>query len=291
MRKVLALSLALILLLGITSHGTSAYFSDTETSAGNTFTAWVEEEEVVRSMFNVSDFTGNKIYKYDDSGSFVGSFNLSGDNEFPTGVAAVGDYVYVIDHADKQVYRYGCSGGTPVVSRTLLKADGNSSIGNIDGLAIDIVVPGEMWVLSGKKNIYQYSLSAAFLDDGSSLPAVFEIALDNKGAAGLAIDSTYLYVLDYDTSSKETRFYRYLRTDGSVTVSKVLKEMGGGDLDSPAGAMFDGTSLWVVDSGTNKVYEYDDVYDNEDSLFSGSGSQNAISEFPLHPDNGDATGL
>ncbi len=42
MKKVLLLSLALILLLGITSHGTSSYFSDRETSAGNTFTAWVE---------------------------------------------------------------------------------------------------------------------------------------------------------------------------------------------------------------------------------------------------------
>lgn len=42
MRKVLVLSLALILLLGITSGGTSSYFSDTETSTGNTFTAWVE---------------------------------------------------------------------------------------------------------------------------------------------------------------------------------------------------------------------------------------------------------
>jgi len=42
MRKVIFLSLALILILGIASHGTSSYFSDTETSTGNTFTAWVE---------------------------------------------------------------------------------------------------------------------------------------------------------------------------------------------------------------------------------------------------------
>ncbi|MBA7579113.1 hypothetical protein ES708_20980 [subsurface metagenome] len=42
MKKVLVLSLALIILLGIMSGGTSSYFSDTETSAGNTFTAWVE---------------------------------------------------------------------------------------------------------------------------------------------------------------------------------------------------------------------------------------------------------
>jgi predicted ribosomally synthesized peptide with SipW-like signal peptide len=45
MRKILVLSLALILILGIMSHGTSSYFSDTETSAGNTFTAWTTECE------------------------------------------------------------------------------------------------------------------------------------------------------------------------------------------------------------------------------------------------------
>ena len=40
-KKVLILSLALILLLGIAAHGTFGFFSDTETSSGNTFTAWV----------------------------------------------------------------------------------------------------------------------------------------------------------------------------------------------------------------------------------------------------------
>ncbi len=54
MKKVLVLSLALILLLGITSHGTSGLFSDTETSAGNTFTAWVEVCPL-DSMIIVSD--------------------------------------------------------------------------------------------------------------------------------------------------------------------------------------------------------------------------------------------
>jgi len=291
MKKVLVLSLALILLLGITSHGTSSYFSDTETSAGNTFTAWVDE--CVCEKFNVSDVKDAKIYKYDDSGSFVGSFDLSVDNGFPVGVAAVGGYVYVVDHADKQVYRYSCCGGTPVVSRTLLKADGNSSVGNIDGLAIDIIA-GEMWMLSGnKKNIYQYSLLEAFPDDGSSLKAAREIGLDNTGAVGLAIDSTYLYVLDYDTSGpvKETRFYRYDRSTGVCgigDISKVLLDGGGIALQSPAGAMFYGTSLWVVDSGTNKVYRYDNVA----SLFPGdSNTVDADWEFALDGANDDASGM
>jgi len=42
MKKVLILSLALILLLGMASYGTFGLFSDTETVAGNTFTAWVD---------------------------------------------------------------------------------------------------------------------------------------------------------------------------------------------------------------------------------------------------------
>jgi len=286
MKKVLILSLALILLLGVAAHGTFGLFSDTETSTGNTFTAWVEE--VVCAKFNVSDKPDAKIYMYDDSGDFVGSFALSGDNGFPLGVAAVGDYVYVIDHADKQVYKYTCSGTLVEVSKKLLKS-GGSSVGNIDGLAIDIIA-GEMWVLSGNdKNIYQYPLGTVF-PDGGTLTATTEIPLDttnNKGAIGLAIDSSYLYVLDYDTSQKETRFYRYLKADGSVTVSRVLLEYTTNNkLQSPAGAMFDGTSLWVVDSGTNKMYEYD-----KDAPFSGSGSINAISEFALDGNNTDATGV
>ncbi|GAI43992.1 unnamed protein product, partial [marine sediment metagenome] len=158
----------------------------------------------------------------------------------------------------------------------------------------------EMWVLSGNdKNIYQYSLSAVFPDDGSGLKATKEISLDttnNKGAAGLAIDdNNYLYVLD----EKDHQFYRYPHPEGThvgepVIASKVLKDANGGDIGGPpgglAGAMFDGvdgTFLWVVDSGTNKMYEYDIT-----SLFPDDGNPvNAIDEFPLHINNTDASGV
>ena len=287
MKKVLILALALILLLGIAAHGTFGLFSDTETSAGNTFTAWVEE--VVCAKFNVSDYNDTKIYKYDDSGTFVASFDLSVDSGFPVGVAAVGDYIYVLDHPDHKVYKYTCSGTCVGVSKDLLKFDGPSSIGRSQGLAI---IDTQMWVLSGNdKNIYQYPLGAAFPGPGT-LNAAQEISLDNanKGAAGLAIDSNYLYVLDYSTSAKETRFYQYRRSDGALTaVSKVLLEYTSNNkLQSPAGAMFDGvggTWLWVVDSGTNKMYQY-----NIADLF-GSGTINATSEFALDSANDDASGV
>ena len=290
MKKVLILALALILLLGIAARGTFGLFSDTETSAGSTFTAWVEVCDCYK--FNVADKGNSKIYKYyDDSGTPVDSFDLSGVSGFPVGVAAVGSYIYVLDHPDHEVYKYDCCGNLLDVSKDLLKLDGPSSIGLSQGLAIYDDIHDEMWVVSGNdKNIYQYPLGAAFPGPGT-LNAAQEIGLDkdNKGAAGLAIDSTYLYVLDYSTSTpKETRFYRYLKADGSVTVSKVLNDMASNPLQSPVGAMFDGTSLWVVDSGTNKVYEYDDLV----SLFAAdTDSINAASEFALDTNNTDASGV
>ena len=293
MKKVLVLSLALILLLGITGHGTSSYFSDTETSTGNTFTAWVEE--CVCYGFNVSDFKGNdrRIFTYDvpdSSASFIGFFDLDADNGHPSGVASFADSIYVLDQSDKQVYQYDCCGTLLEVSGELLPSAGNS-IANPVGLAID---GDELWVVSANdKMIYLYSLSAAFSGSGDPVRSDGnrEITLvdANTGAAGLAIDSTYLYVVDYDNPSKETRFYRYLKADGSVTVSKVLLEKNtNNELQSPAGAMFDGTSLWVVDSGTNKAYRYDNVA----SLFPGdSNTVKADWEFDLDSNNSNATGV
>ena len=291
MKKVLVLSLALILLLGITSHGTSSYFSDTETSTGNTFTAWVEE--CVCYGFNVSDITTNDrtIFTYDVSDSSAistGFFGLDNTNGQPSGVASVGDYIYVLDQSGKQVYRYSCCGGTPDVSRTFLTFAG-SSMGNPTGLAID---GDDMWlVVWGADNLYRYSLTAAF-DGTGTLNALQEIPLDanNVNSAGLAIDSNFLYVLD----STDHQFYKYPRSGGTATISRVLAEStasGGGELYSPSGTMFDGTYLWVVDdrqaNNLNRAYKYDMT-----NLFPDDGNtENALWQFDLHSDNKGSTGL
>ena len=102
-------------------------------------------------------------------------------------------------------------------------------------------------------------------------------------ADGLSIDSNYLYVLD-DTNDLIVRYHRA----GSIPslASNTMKQLSGADLTSPAGIMFNGTSIWVVDFGTDEIYEYDLV-----DLFSGSGNINAITEFALDSVNGDGQGL
>ena len=72
----------------------------------------------------------------------------------------------------------------------------------------------------------------------------------------------------------------------AVTISKALKEMGGGGLGSPTGATVNGSSLWVVDAGKDKAYQYPIA-----SLFPSGSNLNATSEFALDPANDDANGM
>jgi predicted ribosomally synthesized peptide with SipW-like signal peptide len=276
MKKVLFLSLALILLLGLAAHGTFGLFSDTETATGNTFTAWVEEG---CAKFCVCDHEDNWVYKYDASGALIDDFGLSDGPVRPQGISVEGTNIYVLNSGGDYVYHYTCSGDFQGVSKRLLHTMPSGIVTN--GLAID---GDDLWLVSSPPHkIYRYSLSAAF-PGGSDLSAAQEINLDNwnKGATGLAIDTSYLYVLDIE----DLQVYRYPRSAGLATISKNLKEMDGDALIGPRGAMVDDAWLWVVDMVRDKIYQYD-----KEELFSGSGDLNATWEFELVPTNGDASGI
>ena len=293
MKRILILSLAVILILGMASTGTFGLFSDTETSVGNTFTAWVEEGCACYG-FNVSDITqsNRRIFTYDvsdSSASFISFFDLDDTNSDPSGVASVGDYIYVSDWSGKKVYKYDCCGNLLGVSKDLKRS--GSSIANPSGLAID---GDDMWVVAYGQGIiiYHYSLSAAF-SAGDEIDADLQIPYheDNTSPSGLAINSAdgYLYVPDIG----ENRFYRYdylnydpnNPPDSLATVSKILVDTSSIPLYRPAGAMFDGTHLWIVDNrlanNVNRAYKYD-----IDTLFPGSDTEteNALWEFDLYDD-------
>lgn len=276
MKKVLFLSLALILLLGIAARGTFGLFSDTETATGNTFTAWVDEG---CAKFCVCDHEDDWVYKYDASGTLVDDFDLSDGPVRPQGVSVEGTNIYVLNSGGDYIYHYTCSGDFQGVSKRLLHAMPSGIVTN--GLAID---GDDLWLVSSPPyKLYRYSLSTAF-PGGSDLNAAQEINLNahNKGATGLAIDTSYLYVLDIE----DLQVYRYPRSGGSAVVSRVLRGVGGSSLGEPRGATIDGDFIWVVDCGTDKIYQYD-----KEELFSGSGALNATWEFELDPANGDASGI
>jgi len=231
------------------------------------------------AKFFVPDKNSN-VYKYDAAGLPVSRFGLSGGNDDPSGAAVAGHTVYVLDKQDKRVYRYTDVGGAPQVSKLLKQATGGD-LSKPTGLALD---GDQLWLVdNSKKMILRYSLASAFSGTGN-LNALQQIAFraGNGSAQGLAIDSTFLYVLD----DNNKQFYRYPRAGGSGTASKILRTVNGKNLGAPAGAMFDGTSLWVVDQAGAKVLQY-----ASGSLFSGTGSLNAASQFALAPENAVPQGL
>ena len=284
---ILYLFIAAMLLPGLVAQGTSAIFSDTEQSVSNSLTAGTWVEEVAK--FLVAD-DGNNIdyvYMYDSSGAYADRFELVPENNRPQGVASVGAEVYVLDHVPDRVYHYSISEGgygqLLGVSRELREANGGNLL-NPSGMAI---YGDDMWIVEqgGGGSIFRYSVSEAFVYSDEPLNGVQEIPLasGNTNAEGLAIDASYLYVAD----TANDKFYRYERSGGGVaTASRLLLQVNGKGVKKPAGALYDGTSLWTVDQQLQQVLEYD-----VNDLFSGDGSLNATSQFNLHSENTKADGL
>lgn len=110
----------------------------------------------------------------------------------------------------------------------------------------------------------------------------------NDNPTGITTDGTYLWINDDDKTNQDN-IWRY-------TLAGVFQ--GGWDLPSPntraAGITIDPThasdSIWVVDSGTDKVYEYKGIYQttfttltlvNTFSLASGNSNPTDIADPPV----------
>lgn len=277
-RPKLTLALGLIIVMATVIGTTSSYFVDTELSENNSLTAFAQQIVI---KFYMADEEDDAVYRYESDGTYFDYFDLTADNTKPRGSAVVGDDLYILDEDDRRVYRYTTSGDYIEVSRKLRESNG-SDLDHVKGLAID---GDELWVTEETGNIYRYSLSAAF-PDGSDYWADAYISLNyywyNRKARGLAIDDNYLYVVDKDAY----RIYRYLRSNGSSSYSKILRQVNGDSLQDPSGCMFDGTSIWVVDYGRDEAYEYD-----PSAIFSGYDYAYATSEFDCTSGNNRAESI
>ena len=76
MKKILGLSVAALLVMGLVGSGTWAYFSDTETSTGNTFAAGTLDLTVNSTDTNQVMFTVGTLKPGDDDGGDPGTLSL-----------------------------------------------------------------------------------------------------------------------------------------------------------------------------------------------------------------------
>lgn len=214
------------------------------------------------------------VYRYADDGALEGTFTLVAANAHAQGIAFADGDLLVLDRRDRRVYRYTDDGAFLAPSRELRQAGGGSLTSTIAGVT---VAGDDLWVVDrGRAKLLRFSLAAAFDPDvAQPLLAAQEIAIarENARGEGVGVDATHLFVLDH----VDRRVYRYRRDgDGSVDVSRLLKEVDGDGTRAPYGIARSGDFALVVDASRDTVYRYDVT-----ELFAGGGPIAAASQFHL----------
>ncbi|MBX7244979.1 MAG: hypothetical protein K1X53_05745, partial [Candidatus Sumerlaeaceae bacterium] len=238
---------------------------------------------VTIEKFFVVDTADTTVYKYDESLNATANWATSAANGNPTGIAADDSYVYVLDAADKIVYRYAYSGGTATASRVLRDNSGNALGATLNSIAVD---GDDLWVADDSNNqLLRYSIATAFGGGGNySALTRYAFGFGNGQSQGMALDSTYLYVLD----AQDVVIYRYSRASGGTpTASRVFRTTGGGAIAGATGLAMEGDNVYVTqDAGTDVVYQY-----SLTSLYTGTGNLSAVSQTNLPAVNGNSAGI
>jgi hypothetical protein len=236
----------------------------TATLNGNTVVALDDATVLINPApvkFFVVDSGADDVFTYSASGTSQGNFALQAGNTDPRGIAANtdGSMLWVLDK-DKNVNVYD-DDGTAI---GLWKADGLGK--EPQGITVD---GNDLWMVdSDAKKIFWYD-NAALNTSGTDKPEkTFAYDAGKVGTAkGIVTDGTYLWLVNDDKSGDHvTRFT--IHRNGSGTPDG-LTNLTSWNLDShnskatgltidPTGASY---SIWVVDDGTNQVFEYKNARD------------------------------
>ena len=208
---------------------------------------------VATSKFFVVDSGTDKYHGYDKFGATEGQQSLAAANTESRGITGdtAGTMLWVLDRS-KSVFVASASG----VSAGAWTATDLST--SPEGIAKD---GNDLWMVdSASKLVYWYK--GAALNTSGTDTAEKTVALATAVVPkGLTTDGTTLWVVS--DSSANTVFRYTIVKDGLGNVTG-LTAAGSWTLDSrnttPTGITLDPTgasqSLWVVDSGTDTVYEY-----------------------------------
>jgi DNA-binding beta-propeller fold protein YncE len=246
-------------------------------------TATIAPSDQAAKFYVVNDatptiFGTNTAYKYQASGTPQAPFGLSLNDLDPRGVAtnAAGTTQWVVD-ANKNVYVYS-PGGTLLGSWS---AGGLSSSATLTGIATNGT---DIWLVdSSSAKVYQYAGAASRLSGSQNAASSFSLPVHGHSGNGnpqdLVTDGTSFWVVD----GTAHMVFKY-------TLSGSL--LGSWSID-PANAHPTGITInpnnvsdvWIVDSGTDKVYQYAGAASRT------SGSQNAAASFALAAGNTNPQGI
>ena len=224
-------------------------------------------------------FTGNdRLHAYnlaDGTRDQSKEFDLAAANAYPAGVWAVGDTMWVADFGHDRLYAYTLGAGTT----TLPSADAGPD------LTVDerkpVALAGTATDPDGDALTYSWTVSPAVpaiaMTGGDTLTPAFT-------APNVASDTAFTFTLTVSDGAgidTDTLTVTVLATGNDIP-RDTAKEF---DLDAantdPAGAWSDGTTIWVADSGDDKLFAY--ALDG--------GARDDTKEFGLHSDNSFPRGI
>lgn len=226
-------------------------------------------------FYVVNDATQNRTYEYGPTGAAVENYTLNSGNTAPRGAAssAAGDKVWVVD-ANRKVYVYNTSGGL-LGSWT---AGTLASKATVEGLATNGT---DVWIVDARGDrVYRYTGAATRTSGSQNAASSFALNSGNTSPKDIVTDGTYLWVVNDSSTDKVFKYTVAGAYLGSWTIDAANRSPTGITLD-PAGP----SHLWIVDSGTDRVYQYNAAVGRT------SGSQSAATSFALASGNTNPQGI
>ncbi len=229
-----------VLVIAASTAGTrNDYFKIAEL----TLCAMVPTSQATTKFFVVDD-DADRTFMYTSSVQYTSNFGVG--TSVPTGIAAnpAGTNTWVSD-INGRIFRYDNNG--------VLNSAWNTSITGTQGVSTNGT---SIWTVSNSTDrVYMYSNAASFVPAGTALnPALtfsFPLLSLNSNPRDLATDGNTIWVVD----------------DGAIDMVYAYSTSGGylgrWQLDPansrPTGITIDptgGSKIWIVDAGTDRVYEY-----------------------------------
>ncbi len=217
------------------------------------------------TKFFVVDNGVDDTFQYTSSGTLTLNHNLAATNSNPQGVVTSldGSTVWVLD-GNKTVFVYNASG-------TLLGSWTTTSPKTPTGITTNGI---DLWIVDkGNDRVYFYSGAAARRSGSVAATSNFALGSGNTTPEGITTDGTKLWVVNSTATDKVFVYTIAGVLQGSWTIGNTTPT---GLTIDPSGAS---QSIWIVDSGTDRVYEYTNARTRI------SGSQAAANSFALAAGN------
>ena len=250
---------------------------DADFNAANPIDVWVTNQDNETRFYVVNDSTSDRTYEYSPNGSLNESYPLDAGNITPRGVAssAAGNTVWTVD-SNRNVYVYSTSG----VRLGAWVAGGLVTGSQIEGITTNGT---DIWLVDAKADkVYRYAGAATRLSGTQNPTSSFVLNSGNKNSKDLVTDGTSIWVVNDSTTDK---VFKYRISDSKLLGSWTITTAS---TSTPTGMTIDPTDvrhIWIVDNGTDRVYQYTDAA----ILISGSKSASAV--FALAADNTNPQGI